>query len=245
MTIVVDCHCHVGIGYEYQQTPAELLSEMDKYGVDRAVICPVDKYIPVDNRLGNDTVLKAARAHPERFYAFATASPWYGERAVEELSRALDEGARGIKLHPSLQGFLLCDELVHPLVAVAEDRSVPVFFHTGTPPFSQPMQLAELALRFPQVNFIMGHMGSTDLWLDAIPAAEQAANIYLDTSWSLPAKVTRAVESVGAERVLFGTDSPLSTLRVEIGCREATDLTDAARDRIMGHNTLRLLGEVT
>jgi len=243
MGVVVDCHCHVGIGHEYQQTADELLREMDKYGVDRAVICPVDRCIAVDNREGNDFVLDTARAHPDRFYAFATANPWYRERAVEELRRALGEGARGIKLHPSLQGFLLCDELVYPLVELAEELAVPMFFHTGTPAFSLPMQLAELALRFPQVNFIMGHMGSTDFWLDVIPAAQQARNIYLDTSWSLPDKVTRAIAAIGAERVLFGSDTPLSTLRAEMGCRRATKLTDDARDKVMGGNTLRLLGE--
>lgn len=243
MSVVVDCHCHVGIGHEYRQTAEELLREMDKYEVDRAVICPVDRCIAVDNREGNDFVLDTAHAHPDRFYAFATANPWYEERAVAELRRALGEGARGIKLHPSLQGFLLCDELVHPLVELAEDLDVPMFFHTGTPAFSQPMQLAELALRFSKVNFIMGHMGSTDFWLDAIPAAQQADNIYLDTSWSLPDKITRAVATVGAGRILFGTDSPLSTLRLEMGCRRATKLADDAHHKVMGSNMLRLLGE--
>jgi len=243
MSIVVDCHCHVGVGHEYRQTADELLREMDRYEVDRAVICPVDRCIAVDNRAGNDFVLDTARAHPDRFYAFATANPWYGERAVVELQRALGEGARGIKLHPALQGFLLCDELVYPLVELAGELDVPMFFHTGTPAFSQPMQLAELALRFPGVNFIMGHMGSTDFWLDAIPAAQQSRNIYLDTSWSLPDKVTRAVAAVGADRVLFGTDSPLSTLRLEMGCRRATELADDVRDAVMGGNVLTLLGE--
>ena len=244
MSIIVDCHCHVGIGHEYQQTADELLREMDKYGVHRAVICPVDRCMAVDNREGNDFVLDTARAHANRLYAFATANPWYGKRAVEELRRAIGEGARGIKLHPSLQGFLLCDDLVYPVVELAKELAVPMYFHTGTPVFSLPLQLAELGLRFPRVNFIMGHMGSTDFWLDAIPAALQAKNIYLDTSWSLPDKVTRAISAAGADRVLFGSDSPLSTLRLEMGCRRATGWTDAVRDRVMGGNMLRLLGEV-
>ena len=243
MGVVVDCHCHVGVGHEYRQSAHELLREMDRYGVDRAVICPVDRCIAVDNREGNDFVLGTARAYRDRFYVFATANPWYGPRAVEELRRAIGDGARGIKLHPSLQGFLLCDELVYPVVELADEVDVPVFFHTGTPAFSQPMQLAELALRFPRVTFIMGHMGSTDFWLDAIPAAQQAENIYLDTSWCLPDKVTRAIAAVGADRVLFGTDSPLSTLRLEMGCRRATEWTKEVRDQVMGGNVLRLLGE--
>jgi predicted TIM-barrel fold metal-dependent hydrolase len=235
----------VGAGHEYRQSPDELLGEMDRYGVDRAVICPVDRCIAVDNREGNDLVLGAARTHPGRFYAFATANPWYGNRALAELRRAIGEGARGIKLHPPLQGFLLCDELVYPLVELAEELAVPMFFHTGTPAFSIPTQLAELALRFPKVDFIMGHMGSTDFKLEAAAVALESPNIYLDTSWILPELVTRAVAAVGAERVLFGSDSPLSTLRVEMGCRGAARLTDEERANVMGLSMLRLLGETT
>jgi uncharacterized protein len=243
MALIVDAHCHVGIGHDYGQTPGELLAEMDRHRVDRAVLCPVDRCIAVDNREGNDYVLAAVAAHPDRFYAFATANPWYGDRAVAELRRALDAGARGIKLHPPLQGFLLCDELVYPLIELAEERSVPVYFHTGTPAFAQPTQLTELALRFPRVPLIMGHMGSTDFKTDAIPAALDAGNVYLDTSWILPQLVTRAAAAVGEDRLLFSSDSPLSTLSLELGCRQAADLSETARARLMGGNILRLLGE--
>jgi predicted TIM-barrel fold metal-dependent hydrolase len=243
MAVVVDGHCHLGIGHEYSQTEDELFREMDYYQVDKAVICPVDRCIAVDNREGNDYVLDAARRHPDRLFAFATANPWYGERAVVELRRALDAGARGIKLNPALQGFLLCDELVNPIVELAQARNVPVFFHTGTPAFAQPSQLSELAMRFPNVKFIMGHMGSTDFKMEAVNAGAVSNNIYLDCSWIMPDLVMRAVETVGAERVLFSSDSPLSTLRIEMGARRATPLSDSDRDKVMGSNMLKLLGE--
>jgi uncharacterized protein len=245
MSIVVDGHCHLGIGHDYRQTEDELLHEMDRYQVDRAVVCPVDRCIAVDNREGNDYVLQAARTRPDRFYAFATANPWYGQRAVDELRRAIGEGARGIKLHPPLQGFWLCDDLVFPIVELAEAFNVPVFIHTGTPAFAQPMQLAELAMRFPRVKFIMGHMGSTDFKFEAVASGKLAENIYLDCSWILPELVVRAVTEVGADRVIFGSDSPLSTLRVEMGIRRATPLDDEARAKVMGGNMLKLLGEAS
>jgi predicted TIM-barrel fold metal-dependent hydrolase len=243
MSLVVDGHCHLGAGHEYRQTAEQLLSAMDGQGVNRAVVCPVDRCIAVDNREGNDLVLQAARTHPDRFYAFATANPWYGDRALAELRRAVGEGARGIKLHPPLQGFMLCDDLVFPIIELAGQMGIPVFIHTGTPAYSQPTQLAELAQRFPQVPFIMGHMGSTDFKFEAIPSALLSPNVYLDTSWILPALLTRAVQAVGAERVLFSSDSPIGDLSVELGCRKAADLTPEQRAKVMGGNILRLLGE--
>ncbi|NTW43291.1 MAG: amidohydrolase family protein [Anaerolineaceae bacterium] len=243
MSVIVDCHCHVGVGHDYQQTVEHQISEMDTFGIDRAVICPVDRFIAVDNREGNDFVLEVAQRHPERFYAFATANPWYGAKALTELRRAFDQGARGIKLHPSLQGFLLCDDLVYPIIELAGEKNVPIFFHTGTPAFAQPMHVVELALRFPQVKMIMGHMGSTDFWLDAVPSAQLATNIYVDTSWSLPDKVHRAIQGLGIERVLFSSDSPLSSYSVEMGCRNATILSEEEQNLVMGKNMLQLLGE--
>lgn len=241
--MLIDGHCHVGVGHEYQQSVQELLETMDALEVARAVICPVDRCIAVDNREGNDFVLHAAQAHSRRLYAFATANPWYGTRAVDELRRAVGEGARGIKLHPALQGFLLCDELVYPLVELAEQLNVPMFFHTGTPAFALPTQLVELAQRYPRVNFIMGHMGSTDFKGEAPLAAAAVSNVYLDTSWILPHWTRQAIASVGAERVIFSSDSPLSSLAIELECKRAANLSQVEYDKVMGGNMLRLLGE--
>ena len=243
MSIVVDCHCHLGKGHDYQQSLSQQLEEMDNFGIERAVICPVDRYIAVENREGNDYVLSIAKTHPDRFFAFATANPWFGSKALTELKRALNEGARGIKLHPALQGFLLCDDLVYPVLEIAGENNVPIYFHTGTPAYSQPMHVAELAMRFPEVNLIMGHMGSTDFWIDAVPAAQLASNIYVDTSWSLPDKIRNAINNIGVDRVLFGTDSPLSTYSVEMGCINATSLDENEKVMLMGNNLLRLIGE--
>ena len=89
----------------------------------------------------------------------------------------------------------------------------------------------------------MGHMGSTDFKFEATSAALEARNIYLDTSWILPELVRRAVAAVSAERVVFSSDSPLSTLHIEMGLRRATRLSADEREKVMGGNMLKLLGE--
>ncbi len=243
MNNIIDCHCHLGYGHDYQQSIAKQLKEMDYFGINKAVICPVDKFLAGENKKGNDFILKAAKKFPDKFYAFATANPWFGKKAIKELKRSINEGARGIKLHPSIQGFLLCDDLVYPIVEFACEYNLPIYFHTGTPAYSQPLHVAELALRFPEAKLIMGHMGSTDYWIDAVPSAQLAANIFVDTSWSLPDKIRNAIDSLGVDRVLFGSDSPLSTYSVEIGCLNATSLDEKEKVMIMGNNLLRLIGE--
>lgn len=97
-TIIIDAHVHLGHGREKNLSADDLLAQMHQYGVDRAVICPVDEEIILYNRVGNERILAAVQAHPDRFVGFAVANPWYGQAAVEELRRAIGEGLRGLKL---------------------------------------------------------------------------------------------------------------------------------------------------
>jgi predicted TIM-barrel fold metal-dependent hydrolase len=243
-TPVVDAHCSLGQGRYIQQTPEQLLAQMDRAGVARAVVGPVHEHITVYNREGNDEILAAVRSYPERLIGFATANPWYGEKAVNELSRSLAAGLCGLVLNSALQGYFIHDELVHPLIRVAAGFCVPVYFHTATPIYALPFQLAELARVFPQVDFIMGHMAAADFWTDAVIAARQSDNIYIETSFrSGVATIQGAVAALGAGRILFGSSSPESDPDVEIGKIHLLDLPPEAEQLILGGNILRLLAK--
>ena len=82
---IIDAHCHVGEGFGMRLLPDDLLQAMDANGVERAVICPMDRFIAVENEAGNDYVASLVRVHPDRFIGFATVNPWYGEEGVAEL----------------------------------------------------------------------------------------------------------------------------------------------------------------
>ena len=85
---IIDSHCHIGAGVRKSVTSDALVRAMDEAGVERAVVCTVDQFIAVRNREGNDDVLRAVRAHPDRFWGLAAVNPWFGEQGVEELSAA-------------------------------------------------------------------------------------------------------------------------------------------------------------
>jgi predicted TIM-barrel fold metal-dependent hydrolase len=241
---IIDAHCSIGEGRYARLAPEALLEQMDLAGVDRAVVSPVHEHITVYNREGNDYILDAVRRYPRRFVGFATVNPWYGPRAVEELRRALGEGLRGLALNSALQGYFIHDELVHPVIEVAAAFGVPVYFHTATPIYALPFQLAELALVFPHVHFIMGHLAAADFWTDAVPAAKQCGNIYVETSIrSGIATIRQAVRELGIRRVLFGSDAPESDVGVELAKIRLVGLAADDEDRVLGGNMLQLLGE--
>lgn len=237
---IVDSHCHIGAGVRKAVAEKELLHAMDASGVQCAVLCSVDQFIAVDNREGNDEVLRAIRAHPDRLWGLAAANPWFGRKAVDELRRSLDAGVHGLKINSHLQGFILSDPLVHPLVEVCREYAVPLYAHTGTPITAEPFQLAELARTFPDVDMVMGHMGYTDFWYDAVPAALQSENLYLETSLIDIMNIRNAIEKVGADRILFGSDYPESDLALELEKIAMIEMSDDARNAVLGGNAREL-----
>lgn len=240
--VIADCHCHIGEGVTYALAPDELLKRMDANGVAAAVIVPVDRCVAVYNREGNDEVLLAARKHPTRFVPFATANPWYGNHSLDELRRAFDAGAAGLKLHPVLQGFSPIDEIVFPVVELAIEMGRPIYCHTGTPVHSTPYQMLELAARYPEGSFIVGHAAYSDYWNDLAAAVKAAPNLYVDTSLHLASFIRVIVEQVGADRVIYGSDSPRTAMEVEIEKITRYLHDEQSRRLIFGANLARVLG---
>lgn len=211
----MDGYVALGIDREYDLTADALLRAMDAAGVAQALIAPIDRCLAVLNREGNRALQQAASAHPERLLPACAANPWYGDAAVEELRRALGEGARMLILHPSVQGFLANDELVFPLLDAAAAAGIPVYVHTGPPGQATPWQVVDLAERYPTLDFVMGHCGATDFWNDVIEAARAAENVCLESSFARPFAFSRYADALGAHRCLVGSFAPLNDLVFE------------------------------
>ena len=237
--MIIDAHCHLGEGFRSSQSAEALLLEMDKNNVEKAVIVPMDKFIAVYNQEGNDYILEVSRKYPKRFIPMATVNPWFGEKALKELECAFSKGARGLKLHPFLQGFRISDEIVFSLVELAIKYRRPVYLHTGTPISGEPYQLTELAMRYPECSFIMGHMGFSDFWNDVVLATSAVKNIYLETSNHVPTFISSVIGNtsytgpmvgkVGANRILYGSDSPENSMSIEI--EGINSVIESANDR--------------
>jgi hypothetical protein len=237
----IDAHCHLGFGLTCSRSADDLLKEMDLNSVSRAVVVPVDRFLAVDNSEGNDQILDAARSHPDRFIPFTTANPWFCDRARAELTRTFGAGSAGVKFHPGFQGFTLSDEVFLPLVELAIEHGKPMFFHAGTPISSMPYQLTELAMRYPEGIFIMGHMAYSDFWYEVSASAACVDNLYLETSHHVPGFVRAVAERVGVDKILFGSDSPYGSMEVELEKIGKVFPSESDRARILSANLLRIL----
>lgn len=243
--MIIDAHVRLGRGREVVLERDDLLATMDRLGIERALVAPDERCIAVDNREGNELVAAAAAASGGRLMPYAVANPWRGARAVDELRRARDAGARALCVDSVLQGFDLLDGMLDPLVELAADAGWFVYVRTGTPPNALPLPLASLARRFPEVAFVMGRSGATDFWIDAAPALRHAPNLYGDTCyapWDTVLSALAADPEIGAPRLVFSTDAPYTVPEAEL--RRVVDwpITEAERAEVLGGVVARLLG---
>src|SRR5690349_1218493 len=123
-----DAHTHIGANDPdgFRQTPADLLKALDGAGA-RGVVFPMHE--PDGYRDANDVAIRAAAESNGRLVSYCRVNP--RDDAVAEATRALDAGARGIKLHPRAEQFGLDEPAVRDLVALAHERRVPVLIHAG------------------------------------------------------------------------------------------------------------------
>jgi len=238
--VIIDFCTTVGQGITEYFRPEDLLDEMNQNQVDMAVIAPADQYLAVYNQEGNDYIAEMVRKYPHKFIGFGCVSPWYGEKAVDEVYRIKSLGLKGIKMEPFIQGFMLSDRITDGILTACEETALPVLVATGTPISSMPLQLRELALRFPKVNFIMGHMGFSDFWYDVSIAAENLDNMYMELSYQMPSVIIEAIARCGRDKVLFGSDWPFSREKIEMA---KVGLTEDEEDKkhILGENAMHIL----
>jgi uncharacterized protein len=206
----IDAYCVVGEDREYNLAAAALLRAMDVCAVDKAVISSPDRFLAVYNEEGNNATLRESVASGGRLIATCSVNPWCGKQAVDEALRSISEGARMLVLHPMVQGFSLSDELVYPVIDAAACERVPVYVHTGGYGTSTPWQLARLAQRYPDTDFIIGHCGATDFWNDVVPACQQAPNVYLESSLARPFNFLAHIKQAGIDKGIFGSFAPLN-----------------------------------
>jgi predicted TIM-barrel fold metal-dependent hydrolase len=242
--MIIDAHAHVGHGRIKSLSADDLLRQMDENGVDRAIICPVEEQIVAFNHEGNLFILDQVRRHPQRFLGFAVANPWFGEIAVRELEWALAEGLRGLKLHAVYQGFPMNDAIVYPLVEVAARQHVPVYAHCGSAHFGEPLRLVELARRFPEVTFLMGHSSFSDFWNDLPRCHQFAPNILFETSRNTPGNFQQIGDEIGTDFMVFGSNAPEHYYQVDMPTLREVFPDPGDQEKIFHRNIARVLGEL-
>jgi predicted TIM-barrel fold metal-dependent hydrolase len=203
-----DVHTHIGQNDPdgQRQTPAELLGALKLAHARGAFVFPMHE--PGGYSAANDTVLAAARESDGLLVAFCRVDPH--DDALREAERCLEQGARGIKLHPRAEGFTLDHQAVRDLVALAHERTLPILIHAGRGIPALGLHAVQLAEDFPNARLILAHAGISDLsWIWRV--APDCPNLLFDTAWWMPADLVTLFSLVPPGQILFASDAPYGT----------------------------------
>lgn len=265
------------LGWTPPGSPEELADawarELDKNGVARAALIAS---VPQDE----ESVAKAVARHRSRFVGFFMLDPTSPdaarrvERALHELKLSC------MCLFPAMQRYSLRDASVKAVVDVVaahqQSTTAAIFVHCGALSVGvrkklglpsrfdvrhgNPLDLHALAADHPHVPFIIPHFGAGFL-REALMVADLCPNIYLDTSSSnrwlsyhpglaLADVFRQAVETIGVERLLFGTDSSFfprgwnrAIYDAQVSAMTAAGVDERGRRHIFATNFERLFSE--
>ena len=197
------------------------IEAMDLFGVDKVLTskplaterqCPPEHFIEANNR-----TYEAMQRHPGRIYGEAFVNPGYYRETIKELERCADLGFSGVKLYHQ---YYMDDPAQYPMIEKCIELNLFILMHSakGTdwetnhmqPRLSDGSHMANIARRYPEATFIMGHIGGGGDWKWSIKAIEDTPNVFADIGGSVHDRplIEESVALLGADRLLFATDGP-------------------------------------
>ncbi len=221
-----------------------LLEKARASNIDKMVILSTaTKAAQVENV--NNYISSLMNEYGDLLIGFGTIHPEYSDYK-NELKRVKELGLRGIKLHADFQNFYLDAPEMLPIYEEIIKLDLPILFHMGDKNFDRtsPKRLAWLLDKYPEMTAIGAHLGGVFMWDESIEYLV-GKNLYFDTSSTLHAlekeKFMYIVRKHGADKILFGTDYPLSDYELEFERFKGLDLTDEEKEKIFYKNAYRLL----
>ena len=262
--MIIDVHNHITVKNSPFYLPAEeYLKVMDDLGVEKVVVLGKD-YGKLGDRLqsnlSDEEVADFVRAHPDRFIGFTAAHPDRKEKEnLERIERAVNDlGLKGVKINPHA-GFYPNDERLYPVYEKATELHIPVMVHMGVKApaegtrvkYCRPLYLDDVAVDFPDMNLIIAHAGYP--WVEeVILVGLYAGNVFVDISTLnqleeamgfevvLPT-LHKLTSSLGARRVLFGSDGIFNMEKLIQSVKGADFLSDGDKENILWKNAKEVL----
>jgi len=233
----------------------EMISRMDRYNIESAVIMPFNDPFLMSNAFTveavHENLREMKRLYPGRFYAFADIDV---RNSVEDSVRSiLTSGLDGLKIHPQNTGMNADD--IYYISVLKEVSGLPVTIHCypdGEDDVSAARRIAALAEMFPGITFIAAHIGALQ-WERLLDT-----NVYVEMSSILPdyirvygtEKTNRIFRSFGADRLIYGSDYPTSRLLYPsaidpfyFGILNQMDFNEEEKERIAYGNMKKILGD--
>lgn len=231
----IDVHQHLGPCnvFDLEVTKSQLATAVDETPLDGCIVQPFPG--TADAPLQHDAIADLARTAPFKVWGIASINPHIPDDDYRsEVRRCVqDLGFVGVKLHS-------IGHAVHPgsrdgrkVFETAQELGIPVMVHTGDGvPFADPTAVLGPAQEFPDVSIVLAHAGMSTFAGNAIAVARVCPNVYLEPSWCKTPEIGAMIDTLGADRVMFGADLPYN-VRPETEKFQALGLSQRDLEAVM------------
>lgn len=224
-----------------------LVRSMEEGGIDISILLPV-----VTKPSQFTTVNRVAAQLNEKQGAIRSLGGIHpdNEDYREKLKEIKSMGLPGIKLHPAYQGTYMDDIRYKRIVSYALEQDLIVVFHAGVdiglpePVYTDPERTLNLLRDTGDGNIILAHMGGWKYW-DQVEELLLDRDVYFDTAFvqdfMSKEQFMRIVRGHGADKILFGTDSPWSGQKESVEWLKSLPFSTEEQEQIFSGNAKKLL----
>jgi predicted TIM-barrel fold metal-dependent hydrolase len=258
--MIVDSHLHLPVRKKtgtFEDSKAALLTDLERNGVDYAILIP-------DNVPGSvigdlDIVLELTR-NVKRLFVMGTVNVFREEGATLQKLDSLFDAKRivAIKIFPGHDPIYPTDRRLEPVYALCIKYDLPIVIHTGwnsnnpkVAKYNDPKHIAKVASKFPQLKIVISHY----FWPEVEychSVTKPFSNIYFDTSGLADDEVIRETglqnikevltltANERPDNVLFGTDYAMCSIKKHIDLINSLDIDEGQKEKIFCRNAIEL-----
>ncbi|MCG8569874.1 MAG: amidohydrolase family protein [Spirochaetes bacterium] len=221
--IIIDSHVHIGKMLNFDLTCEQVIASMKKYNIAWSIVSNLEgaefghqlEPIPQNKQITqldlNKKVVDFVKAYPKHLKGMFWIKPAQEicDLELQKLYLENQEYLCGLKIHPYHSNLALTESRYQPYLDFAKQYNLPIAVHTSSDKNSLPQHVAEIGQDYPEIKFILVHLGLGTDNEDAINLIKKQENLYGDSTWVSYEKVIKAIKTCGSHKVLFGTDNPI------------------------------------
>lgn len=258
--MIIDSHTHIHEMHGKELVPEDLITSMNEAGIDYSILI-ADAFS--GKGVSTQRVVEISKQYPRLKAVGNIAYSSFDDCQVEMIKEYIkNKEIVGLKFFPGYEPFYPVDEKLFPLYELCAEYNVPVIFHTGILvetrkgllKYSHPLNVDEVAARFPDLKIIIAHMGNP--WLmDCAAVMSSNKNVYADCSGYFkefariePEEQAFFVEQMKQfrlfvgdfKKIIFGTDWPIYFQDDYLKAVQSLPMTDEERELVFYKNAQNL-----
>ncbi len=254
--MIIDAHAHIGEMNRKNWTADQLIAAMDEAAIDYSLVIA---YGSSGEPSSTEKIIEACKNFDRlKVIGNVDFSTFDAQQLSNLICHLKEKKIYGVKFYLGYDEYLAADPKLFPLYEFCQENGYPVIFHTGVLEtgfsgllkYSHPLNVDEVANKFPNLKIVIAHMGNPWI-LDCLAVVLKNPNVYVDCSAYFTEYKPIKEEDVGVfikqltdakvfigdfKRFLFGTDWPLYNQKEYLEAVKGLPMTDEEKELVFWKN---------